>query len=129
MKAGIGRSITAAIIPILAFALSEVLEQALGVDRLLPALLIAGACTLAFKTISWFDIFVSNKLLPGVDNSSDYVKQRRHGVFEAAHDSAMLDGVITTGEQAMLDTQAESLQIQAEELHNIRLRLQTARPA
>ena len=113
IKVAISRSTVAAVFAGSVFVVSELIEQLLGVEQLVPAILAAGLIALAMRPLARAGERVANLLMPGVQDTEAYRGRRAREIYAAAIESATADGGITPRERSMLTTLQKELGLDA----------------
>jgi hypothetical protein len=81
---------------------SEALESVVAVDGIVSGILLAMLVAVMLKPAQIFAERVAGGLLPNVRSDAAYFEQRRLSIYEAALESAAVDGIITADEREML---------------------------
>ncbi len=113
IKFGLSRTTVAAIIAVAALVGSEAIERLLGVDQLLPAVLIGAAMSLVTRPLIRLGDRLADSAMPGVRDTPDYRARRTQEVYQAAWEQAIHDGIVTDAERDSLAALADSLGLSA----------------
>jgi hypothetical protein len=98
------------------FVGSEVLESFVPADNTWYAVFTAAIIVVLLRPVESFAERIMNRLMPGVQDTPDYVGTRKNDVYRAALEGAAEDGIITERERAILNRLAEQLQLSEEEV-------------
>jgi hypothetical protein len=98
------------------FVGSEVLESFVPADNTWYAVFTAAIIVVLLRPVEALAERLMNRLMPGVQDTPDYVGTRKNDVYRAALEGAAEDGIITERERAILNRLAEQLQLSAEEV-------------
>jgi hypothetical protein len=119
LKRGLQRSMVATALATGFFVLSYGFEQFIGANNFVLGLIVAAGITLAFQPIQRAAEKLTDRVMPGVDNSESYRSERSQEVYRGAVEAALLDGTVTDKARAILEQLQESLGIGAAEAHEI----------
>lgn len=111
LKRGLQRSLVAASLAAGFFVLSYSFEQFVGANNFVLGLVVAAGITLAFQPLQRAAERLTDRVMPGVENSAEYRSQRSREVYRGAVEAAMVDGTVTERERAILERLQESLGI------------------
>ncbi|MEX0893635.1 MAG: hypothetical protein WEB88_15830, partial [Gemmatimonadota bacterium] len=103
----------------------EAFEQILPVDGFVLGILAATAVALAFRPLQRLAERVAERAVPGVDESADYLTERRFEVYRDAIEGALADGSISQRERAILGKLQESLGIEPAAARRIEAEVQS----
>lgn len=123
IKRGISRAPVAAVIAGAVFLISEGIEIWLDIRSTVPALVAAGVVTgavaLAFRPLLHLGDRLAERVLPGVEDTASYHERRAREVYRAALENAVVDGVVTDAERAVLDGLQKDLGLGAAEARRL----------
>jgi hypothetical protein len=116
LKFALRQGTIGALVAGLFFVGSEVLESFVPADNRWYALFTAAIIVLLLRPVEALAERLMNRIMPGVQDTPDYVGTRKNDVYRAALEGAAEDGIITERERAILDRLAEQLQLSAQEV-------------
>lgn len=119
LKRGLHRSLVAAPLAVGFFVLSYTLEQLIEANSFVLGLIVAAGVTLVFQPLHRAAERLTDRMMPGVQDSDSYLSQRRQQVYRSAVEAALLDGTITDREQAILEQLRQSLGVTSSEADGI----------
>lgn len=97
------KSTIAAVFGAVFLIVSEGLETLLDVDGTLYGIGAAIIIGLAFRRVERWAARVADRLMPGVEHTEDYLRQRKLDIYRGAVEDATRDGVVTEAERDVLD--------------------------
>jgi hypothetical protein len=115
VKKGVQRSVVASAIAGGFFVGTYALEQFVNANNFVLGLIIAAVLTVGFQPLQRAAERFADRLMPGVDRSESYLSERRLEVYRSAIEAAVLDGVISERERAILEGLQQSLGVTAAE--------------
>lgn len=114
IKFAIRNSTVAAVIAGAFFVGSELLESFIPVEGTLLGLLAAGVIVALLRPVHRFAERLASGLMPGVEDSPEYLDVRKREVYVAALEGALEHGEITERERSILRRLADNLEISGE---------------
>jgi hypothetical protein len=126
LKRGLQRSLVASALASGFFVLSYTLEQLIEVNSFVLGLVIAAGVTVVFQPLHRAAGRLTDRMMPGVEESAPYLSDRRRDVYRNAVEAALLDGEVTDRERAILEQLQNSLGILPIEADEIEVSAATA---
>ena len=127
IKFAISRGTVVALFSGIVFVASELVEQLLGVDQLLPAIVAAGVIALAMRPLARVGHWVADRAMPGVTDTEEYRTVRKTEVYRAALEEALADSVLTDKDRNVLAALADHLGISNKDAKRIETGITTVR--
>ncbi len=119
LKWALVRSGMLALIAVGFFVGSELLETVIPVQGVVLGLITAGIVVTALKPLQAGLERLLDTLMPGVEDSQEYLGGRKADVYAAAFEAGIRDGEITHRERSVLRTFAESLGLSDQEITKV----------
>lgn len=111
VKRSVARGLVVAPFVVLFFVAAETLEGFVPFESYWVGLAAAGALTLAFTPLHRAAWRTADRLMPGVEDTPEYLGRRAHEIYEAALTAAAGDGEVTDKERLVLQKLREQLGI------------------
>ncbi len=119
VRLAVEKSTIAAVFAVVFLTASELVERSIGVEGVWFGVGAAVLIGLFFRRVERVGEAVADRIMPGVEDTEEYRDRRAREIYQAALESALVDGTVTDRERDVLATLADQLGLSAGDARGI----------